>query len=273
MPSWLLTGKVWSSLESAVSLRAISRHSFSLENTLDFLNPESSHVSCHKVVYNKSRSFRQISYVKSDCDSGFVCIEFSRKSDRHMTAVFGEKSAEPGEACSDLYFSNDLTRTLHFASPEPSETCALSGEYHLSPLSSDTLELTGCHVATPLHLVAECGASSLHMEWSCPGRNLSRVRYSCTSSWSSRGTRTHIVLSREEDNTSNSSPAKLCLTQSADGMSVSEGTCAGVQLKYKIVQTRACHGASASPLSAGNLWRLKPILLLLLLISILRWMN
>jgi len=213
-----------------------------LENFLDSVNPEKSQASCHTALKSDANQAKVVNYVQSDCDSGFVCTVFTRKSSSVMTVQFGQKSAIPEEACSDLFFSHYGTKTvlLVSGSAQAAETCALSGRYYLTPLSSETLELTDCHAPTSLHLVAECGASALSVEWECPGRNLSRMRYSCMSSWSSRG-RTHLVLSRED------SVTKLCLTLADRVLSVSEHNCAGVQPHYNISETGPCLQALSSP--------------------------
>lgn len=249
-------------MDSAISLHLISGQSFTLENFLDSMNPEKSQASCHSAQKSDLNQARLVNYVRSDCDSGFVCTVFTRKSFNVMTVQFGQKSATPGEACSDLYFSPYVTKTvLLVAGPaDTSETCALSGRYHLTPIATDTLELTDCLAPTSLHLVAECGASSLSVEWACPGRNLSRARYSCTSSWSSRG-RTHLVLSRTD------TAARLCLTQVDRSLSVSEHNCAGVQPHYNISETGPCLQALSSPPSDSAPPALGPSLWLFLAVA------
>ena len=296
MPAWLEPERTWTALDSAITLSLLSSHqgSFTLDNMLDSLNPEQSQVSCHKIVQQSKNTMRQISYVKSDCDSGFVCLEFTRKSGGVMTLEFGQKTAMPGEACSELYFSPYVTKTIQLISSEK-KTCALSGKYHLTKLSADTLGLLAncpAPAATSLELVAECGASSLSLEWACPGGrslNLSRVRFSCNSSWSARG-RTHMVLTREDslsssnsvardrthmvltrEDTSSSSVVRLCLTQTADVLSVSEDSCDGVQSLYTMTQVEPCLEALASPLSDTTTCR-PSLLVILLLILAQRWM-
>ena len=259
LPDWLQTGRVWKSLDSAISLHLLSEQRFSLENFLDSVNPEKSQASCHTVLRSDVNQVRLVNYVRSDCDSGFVCTVFTRKSSNVITVQFGQKSALPGEACTDLYFSHYVTKTvlLVSSSSRAVEPCALSGKYHLTPLSADTLGLLAdCPAATSLELVAECGASSLSLEWACPGEgrsSLSRVRYSCTSSWSARG-RTHMVLTREDSSSSvargsssSSSVARLCLTQTDRSLSVSEHNCAGLQPHYNISETGPCVQALSSP--------------------------
>ncbi len=249
---------MWKSLDSAISLHLTSERSFSLENFLDSVNPEKSQASCHTALIKSdaAHQVKLINYVRSDCDSGFVCTVFTRKSPTVMTVQFGQKSAIPDEACTDLYFSHYVTKTVLLvsaASPATaSETCALSGRYYLTPLSADASELTDCHAPIALHLVAECGASALSLEWECPGGgngNLSKMRYSCTSSWSSRG-RTHLVLSREEEGVVT---RRLCLTLADRVLSVSEHNCAGVQPHYNVSETGPCLQALSSPPSDSGL--------------------
>ncbi len=238
LPDWLQRQKVWSSLDSAISLRLLSTQSFLLENLLDSVHPERSQISCQKIVEQNQNSVLQVNYVKSDCDSGFVCTLFTQKSSRVMTLEFGQKATSPEEACSDLYFNQYVTKTVLLVSEslgEPEE-CPLSGSFSLNPLSSpESSVLTDCHSPKALNLVAECGASDLSIDWRCPGwRSLSKKkRFFCISSWNSRD-RTHLVLYSEENET------KLCLTFKDGVLSVSEHNCAGAEPHYNVSKTGPC---------------------------------
>ena len=186
-----------------------------------------------------------------------------------MTVQFGQKSATPGEACSDLYFSHYVTKTVLLVAGGGGgapETCPLSGRYQLTPLSAEAMDLTDCPAPTALHLVAECGASALSVEWACPGgRGLSRVRYSCLSSWASRG-RTHLVLSRED------TVARLCLTLTDGVLSVSGHNCAALQPHYNISETGPCLQALSSPLSAIAAAAGQPVSSMLTLLPLLLYL-
>jgi hypothetical protein len=249
LPDWLQKQKVWSSLDSAISLRLLSTQGFLLENLLDSVHPERSQISCQKVVEQNQNSVLQVNYVKSDCDSGFVCTLFTKKSPRVMTLEFGQKSTSPEEACSDLYFNQYVTKTVLLVSEslgEPGE-CPLSGSFSLNPLSSqESSVLTDCHSPKALNLEAECGASELSIDWKCPGRrSFAKKRFFCMSSWNSRD-RTHLVLYSKENET------KLCLTFKDGVLSVSEHNCAGSEPHYNVSRTGPCVSkVHSAPLSAS----------------------
>ncbi len=251
LPDWLQQQKVWSSLDSAISLRLLSTQGFLLENLLDSVHPERSQISCQKIMQENQNSVLHVNYVKSDCDSGFVCTLFTQKSSRVITLEFGQKSTSPEEACSDLYFNQYVTKTVLLVSEslgEPEE-CPLSGSFSLNPLSSQesSVLLTDCHSPKALNLVGECGASDLSIEWTCPGRRSfsKKKRFACMSSWNSRD-RTHLVLARED------SVNKLCLTFKDGVLSVSEHNCVGAEPHYNVSRTGPCVSkAQSAPLSAS----------------------
>ena len=105
----------WSSLDASVQLHINSGgRSFKLRNLQDSLHPEDSHVTCQQLEQAGERggTWQAVTYVKSGCDSGFMCAAFSAQTRNVIKVQFGHKARLPSEACSDLYFSPAVSRSL-----------------------------------------------------------------------------------------------------------------------------------------------------------------
>jgi len=205
LPSWVTDHHSWASLDSSIQLHVNGgEKSFKLKNLQDVLHPEDSHVSCHDIVKQEKNIVKFVTYVKSGCDSGFVCSLFSREAQHVMKVQFGHKARIPSEACSDLYFSRSVIKSLLLVSKSTSEeplSCPLSGRYQISPGSPGMpliSPMTECF-SPSLHFVSGCGSSSLTVEQQCSSHNTTKTEYSCIAHWSSVSQnsvrRTHVILS------------------------------------------------------------------------------
>ena len=94
----------WTSLDTNIYLHINSgERSFKLRNLQDVLHPEDSHVTCHDIVWaERGGRVKVVTYVKSGCDSGFMCAVFSRETDNVMRVQFGQKARIPGATRSHL---------------------------------------------------------------------------------------------------------------------------------------------------------------------------
>lgn len=230
-------------------LQSHSNHGFRLENGQDSLDPEKSFMSCHSRVGWDAETSRVVSYVKSQCDSGFVCTEMTRTSTSVLTARFGPKARSPGEACSSLYFSPSVTRTVELVPRRsPVEPCSLAGRYQLQLLRPRApAPLSHCPAPGALHLSAGCGSSSLTVESECGAGNLTRSSYSCHAAWTEEG-RSHLIL-REDG-----ADSAVCLTYADKQLSVSWDGCRAWDPVYSIAETGLCLQAlSSHPVSSSSL--------------------
>ena len=209
LPRFLTSHRTWSSLEGSVRLHLNSgERSLRLSNLQDSRHPEDSHVSCHKVEAANYNSVRLVTFVKSDCDSGFVCSEFLEEADGVVRVNLGQKSLLPSEACTQLYFSSSTVKSLLMVSRTSTTPpgCPMSGHYLVSPPSKALRSLGPSPCPAPTSsLVSGCGSSSMKVEQRCPGKNMTSRTYTCTHHWSREGV-THVVISNP------SSPILLCLS-------------------------------------------------------------
>lgn len=158
-------------------------------------------MTCQRVVGAERETWQAVTYVKSGCDSGFMCAAFSAQADNVINVQFGHKARLPSEACSDLYFSPAVSRSLLLVSSRhqtsvTQSACPLSGRYTISPHSSLPLPSLPCS-SSSLQLSSGCGASTMVVEQQCglQDREVSRTEYSCHSSWSGPGKRTQVIIS------------------------------------------------------------------------------
>lgn len=243
-----------------------SDHALRLQNAQDTLDPERSSLSCHEVVAADPQTWRIVSYVKSKCDSGFVCTEFTKTSGSVVTAKFGPKARSPGEACSHLYFSRSVIKTVLLVSKRsPVETCPLSGRYQLQPTEGQAVSpLSLCPNPTSLYISAGCGSSALTVEVECGPGNTTSTSFSCHSTWQERG-RSNLVLKEE------GSASTLCLNYADKLVSVSDKDC-GLDAGpvYSMSETAPCLQAlSSQPTSSANLDVGQPFLVLVLIHTLL----
>ena len=208
LPRFLTSHRTWSSLEGSVRLHLNSgERSLRLSNLEDSRHPEDSHVSCYKLDKVNYNSVRLVTFVKSGCDSGFVCSEFLEEANGVLRVNLGQKSLLPSEACTQLYFSSSTIKSLLMVSRTSSNTgCPMSGHYLVSPPSPALRSLGPSPCPSPTSsLVSGCGSPSMKVEQRCPGKNLTSRTYTCTHHWSREGV-THVVISNP------SSPLLTCLS-------------------------------------------------------------
>ena len=198
-------------------------------------------MSCHSLVGSDTLTTRVVSYVKSKCDSGFVCTEITKTSDSVISARFGPKARNPNEACSHLYFSYSVIKSfLLVSSQTPVQTCSLSGRYQLETVGRPGGSLLSeCSAPTSLHLSAGCGSSSLSVESECEPGNITRTSYTCHSHWIQEG-RSNLILRRED------SFSTLCLSYADKLLSVSDKGCGSGAPLFIISETGPCLQALSS---------------------------
>jgi len=208
LPSWMTSHHTWTSLDTNIHLHINSgERSFKLRNLQDVLHPEDSHVTCHDIVeYGKKGQLKVVTYVKSGCDSGFMCAVFSRETDNVMRVQFGQKARIPGEACSDLYFSRTVIKSMLLVSVSKSSSasvsCPLSGRYSIStqPQTLGPIPWAQCPLSSApasLHLTSGCGSASMTLEARCGSAvNLTRTEYGCHAAWTGPDRRTNVIISR-----------------------------------------------------------------------------
>ena len=204
----------WTSLDTSVQLHVNSgEKSFKLRNTQDMLHPEESHVTCHDVVERSRDMVKLVMYVKSGCDSGYMCSVFMSQTDNVIKVQFGHKARIPGEVCSDLYFSSHVIKTMLLVSSKSTSAsqspCPLSGRYTISPQPQSTIPWVNCpHPPAHISLTSGCGASAMTLEHQCSAaENVTQTEYGCHASWVGPGRRTNVIISR-----SNRDNDFLCLS-------------------------------------------------------------
>ena len=192
----MLNHHSWTSLDAAIQLHVnTGERSFKLRNLQDAIHPEDSHVTCQRVVRQERDLLQVVTYVKSGCDSGFMCSIFTRQTVNVIEVQFGHKSRIPSEACSDLYFSPAVSRSVLLVSAKTTSlslSCPLSGRYILSPHSTSLPSLNCPSGSGPLQLSSGCGASALMLEHQC-----GRTEFSCHASWTGPGKRTNVIISTD----------------------------------------------------------------------------
>ena len=219
LPAWLIDHHSWTSLDSSIQLHINSgEKSFKLKNLQDIIHPEDSHVSCHNIVKKKRNIVKLVTYAKSGCDSGFVCSVFIQEAPNVIKVLFGHKARSPAEACSDLYFSSSVIKSLLLVSKATSiNSCPMSGRYNISPHSP--LPITHCPKPASLHLISGCGSSALTVEYQCSSQNRTKTEYSCKAHWTGPGQRTNIILS------SHTSSQLMCLSYTENQGYLSSHSC------------------------------------------------
>jgi hypothetical protein len=204
-------------------------------------------VSCHRAAALGRGRARIVTFVKSGCDSGFVCSLFVEEAPGVVTVQLGQKARLPAEACSPLYFSESVVKSvLVVARPNsparPAPPCPLSGRYRVSalhPALAPPAPGAACPGPASLHLQSGCGAATLTAERSCPADEAAagRSSLSCSHHWAGPGGLTHVVLSSPE------SPRLLCLSYTEAGGWLSAHSChpAGPgSLQFNISQASPC---------------------------------
>jgi len=247
-PKWLSSHHSWSTLDGLVSLHINKgERSWKLKNSQDVLSPEESHVTCHNILHQDKDTVKIVTYVKSGCDSGFMCSVFSKKANHVVAAQFGYKARNPTEACTDLYFP---AKTILFVSKTKAkeETCPLSGQYELSNLSNLSVFST-CSFPKLVTLKAGCGTTSLEVKSQCeePVKQDSalKTQFSCHSHWR-EGTTTKVLLSKKD------SKQTFCLSYSEGGGRVSAHSCNDEDGSFSMIETGQCLQALSSVSEADS---------------------
>ena len=241
-----------------------------MENFQDKFNPEKSFLSCHSLVGSDTLTTRVVTYVKSKCDSGFVCTEITKSSDGVISARFGPKARNPIEACSQLYFTYSVIKSFLLVSNQiPVQTCSLSGRYQLEMVRVPGVSgvpgvpgvsiLSDCSTPTSLHLTAGCGSSSLTVESECEPGNITRTSYTCHSHWTQDG-RSNLILRRED------SISTICLSSADKLLHVGDTGCGLEAPVYSISETGPCLQAlSSQPTSSAPVHGFSSLLFIMVL--------
>jgi len=290
-PPWFTKSRSWTTINEEISIRIHSAHGFGLQNSQDDRNPEKSLVKCHSVKstepvipvyinseyktskaapanYNKNALLeRVVTYVKSGCDSGYVCMELNWTGLGVTTLILGDKSTNPAEACTRLYFSKSQQKEIILISPHESpQPCPLSGRYSLQPLagsawaSGDTSlnpGTTDCRKPSYMHISAGCRSTSLEIESDCEDPNMNKTslaaRYSCKAAWSVKAQNFLVVQSDRSKRT-------FCLSYGDKTLSYSENECGDTNGKvFSMSETAPCLQALSShptSVSGGAVTRL-----------------
>jgi len=204
LPHWMTGHHSWTSLDTSIQLHVNSgERSFKLRNLQDVLHPEDSHVTCHEIVKEEKNIAKVVTYVKSGCDSGFMCAVFMRETDNVIKVQFGHKARIPSEACSDLYFSSPVIKSLLLVSSKTTSSlqtpCPLSGRYTISTHQHSTIPWVSCpHPPSSLYLTSGCGSTAMTLEHQCRAtENVTKIEYGCHASWVGPGRRqTNVIISR-----------------------------------------------------------------------------
>jgi len=206
LPYWMTRHHTWTSLDTSIQLHVNSgERSFKLKNYQDVLHPEDSHVTCHDIVEEDKDIVKIVSYVKSGCDSGFMCAVFIYQTDNVIKVQFGHKARIPSEACSDLYFSRPVIKNLLLVSSKTtslasSTPCPLSGRYTISTHPHSTVPWVSCpSPPSSLSLISGCGSNAMTLEHQCGATdNVTKTQYGCHATWTGPGRRTNVIISRSQ---------------------------------------------------------------------------
>ena len=185
-------------------------------------------------------SVKLVHYVKSDCDSGYVCAIITKIADNVISVQFGEKSRNPGEACTDLYFFKPNSKLL-VSRTHSAGVCPLNGRYSLETLEgSDTPQLlTRCSTPGTSVITAGCGSPLLRVETKCSRSNFSNVEFRCHAHWTEPGL-TRLILS--DTNTER----MVCLSYTERQGSVSISSCSLEPSQMVLRETGPCLQALSS---------------------------
>lgn len=246
-PSWFSRHHSWSALDGTLNLHVNSgEKSFKLQSFQNYLEPGESQFTCQDIIKQDRDTVKVVHYVKSDCDSGYVCAIINKVADNVISVQFGEKSRNPSEACTDLYFFNPRSKLL-VSRTHSAGVCPLNGRYSLESLEgADTPHLlTRCSSPDTSVLTAGCGSPFLRVETKCSQSNLSNVEYRCHAHWTEPGL-TRLILS--DTNTER----MLCLSYTERQGRVSISSCSLEPAQMVLQETGPCLQALSS-VSSSNL--------------------
>ncbi len=231
-PDWLTAHHTWSSLDSATLLHINSgEKSFRLSTsgyaatsgsatsgyttsgyatsgsaatsgyaTLTSASTASAHLTCQDLLHESRNELLLVSYLRSGCDSGYLCTRIRRAAPGALYLQLGGRSRVPAEACSDLYTAPWPAPPLLLvargdATPPSSASCGLAGRYSLAPLNAAASGQFDCHHHGGRHrrpeslsLTAGCGSGHLVVEAKCGGGggggSVARAELRCHAHWS-----------------------------------------------------------------------------------------
>ena len=251
-PDWLTAHHTWTSLDGGTAL-----HINSGEKSLRLTTPTASaHLICQDLVEGgRGGELRLVSYLRSGCDSGYICSHLTRAASGALYLQLGGRARIPGEACSDLYTSPwTAPPLLLVARSQMSASCGLAGRYSLAPLHAavDLQQLAGCQRPDSLSLTAGCGSSHLVVESRCPASSTSsRLELKCHTHWAEGGD-SRLVVSAVG---SSSRSSLLCLSQreAVGGLvASSSSSCSLTSPQFSITQTGPCIQALSSTSGSIN---------------------
>jgi hypothetical protein len=225
-PDWLTAHHTWSSLDSTTLLHINSgEKSFRLSTfgyaatsgyatsgsatsgsatsgyattTLTSASTASAHLTCQDLLHESRNELLLVSYLRSGCDSGYLCTRIRRAAPGALYLQLGGRSRVPAEACSDLYTAPWpapplllVARGGGATTPLSSASCGLAGRYSLAPLNAAASGQFDCRHGgrhrrpESLSLTAGCGSGHLVVEAKCGGGgSLARAELRCHAHWS-----------------------------------------------------------------------------------------
>merc|ERR1719300_1438441 len=127
-------------------------------------------LTCSRLVKSEANFSRMIMQVNFDCESGFICLELTRKSPSVIATKLGRLSRNPDEACDQsLFFDAELKSTLLVSDYQKLEVCPLVGKYSLGKKSDLTAESAECSNGTP----------NGHLSFGCSGETSFKLHNHC----------------------------------------------------------------------------------------------
>jgi hypothetical protein len=231
------------------------------EKSLRLTTPTAtSHLICQDLVLNEGArgELRLVSYLRSGCDSGYLCTHLSRAANGALYLQLGGRARIPGEACSDLYTAPWPTPSVLLIAARshvvaPTASCGLAGRYSLTPLPhADLRPLAGCRRPDSLILTAGCGSNHLIVESRCSAdspvsTSSSRLELRCHAHWTESGGDHRLVVSAVGSSSNNNNLLCIAHRESVGGL-VSSASCSleGTPPQFMLSQTGPCIQALSS---------------------------
>lgn len=132
-----------------------------------------------------------VQHVKSGCESGYICSQFTRLGHNLMSLESGAMSKDPKIACRDHYFSNPK-KAMYIAGSE-AIACPLNGRYTfmLEQSRKPAFLEEKCSGSRKVQLSSGCGATHLRFECDRPGQanNVTQLNFQCHAHWTSNQAR------------------------------------------------------------------------------------
>jgi len=168
LPDWVLANSRhtrYLSLDKSVEYKIDPNSTVTVTSTLT----SSKKLTCSRLVKEQRANFsRMIMQVNFDCESGFICLEMTRKSGTVMTVRQGRLSRNPEEACDQtLFFDAHIKPTLLVSQLKEPGRCPLVGKYSIVDDGSKEKAGTGCPNEEPSSQGIR--PSSGHLSFGCSG--------------------------------------------------------------------------------------------------------